>query len=196
MGYQSLCVAEKGQAKALESLVSTAVLGAVERFDLARLDQLTRLEVVQAQKGSKTGGAMVEFLTIFSAGRLSDFQKFAKSNSGFFKANGLDQEKLRKDIRTLTLCSLATEKEVLSYDELFKALGVKNEDELEELLIEAVASQRLDASIDQEKNQVLIRRSIERQFEDDQWAAIADKLGNWRNVCLNTLNTLQPDGRQ
>jgi hypothetical protein len=188
--YLFLSASDKSAASKVVEHVTGAVVYAVQALNLTRLDQLAHLPVVQAQKGTKQGGVVFDLLTVFTSGSISDFLKFAKSNGKFCKANGLDQDKLAADMRTLTLCTLGSNKEVLSYDELFEALSIKDEDELEELLIQTVASGKFDASIDQEKSQVIVRRSVERQFSDDKWDSIADKLDMWRATVVNTLNAL------
>jgi translation initiation factor 3 subunit M len=192
--YQHLQAADKSAFKMSGELVNAAVVEAVRNGELARMDQLSRLPVVAAQRDSKVGSAAYECLQVFTSGNIAAFTTFANSNSAFLKENNLDEQKLTSDIRTLTLCTLGMEHTRLSYAKLMEELQLADHDAVEEAVIEAVTSGLLDAQIDQENGEVIIRRSTERQFHDKEWDSITTKLDAWKLAINRTLTVLAERG--
>jgi len=86
-------------------------------------------------------------------------------------------------LRTLTLCDLAMANESLTFKELEEKLLIEGgENAIEETILNAVLSKKVDARIDEAEKKVLILRASWRSFRTDDWRILAEKLGNWKNT--------------
>merc|ERR1712129_450432 len=106
---------------------------------LLSLDAVKQLETVNKP--------LHEMLVIFVNGTSDQYTTWAKSkaNMTFLTDNGFDHENNLSKMRTLTICSIGTEKDAVSYAEIQSKLSLANADEVESCVIEAVVSLKLDA---------------------------------------------------
>ena len=82
-------------------------------------------------------------------------------------------------MRLLTLCSLASREASLSYARVAEVLEME-ESQVEELLIECIAHNLLDASLDQLPRTITVKHCVRRSFESEDWRALQRKLKMWR----------------
>ncbi len=103
---------------------------------------------------------------------------------------GVDPEKALRKLRSLTLCSLGDEAadDTVGFGLVQERLALKDGDEVEQAIVNAVVDEFVDAKIDQEKETVFIERSMPRKFKDAQWQNIANKLYSWHNSIELVLN--------
>jgi len=156
-------------------------------------DSVMQLAAVQALANSKQHKALHTLLKIFASGTVAEFNAFVKGNPAAAKAAAGPQgeEGLLSTLRTLTICSLGAENERLSYAKLMEALELKSSEEVEELVIVAVTTGRLEAKIDQEKEEVVVQRTSARTFKEEDWGVMAGKLNSWKKNVEQVLATLQ-----
>lgn len=156
-------------------------------------DSVMQLAAVQALAKSKQHQPLHALLTIFSTGTVAEYKAFAKANQAATTAAAGPQgeEGLLSTLRTLTICSLGAESERLSYAKLMKELELESSEEVEEVVINAVTTGRLEAKIDQEKEEIVVQRTTARTFKKEDWAVMGNKLNCWKKNVEQVLSTLQ-----
>ena len=131
-------------------------------------------------------------LKIFQEGKLSDFQAFIQKNGGasaLSKLN-LDATACEKNMRILSLCSLAAEHEEIPYQVIAETLAIKPES-VESQVIAAVNSGLLEAKMDQLAQKVMVERCVVRKFDIDEWKGLQKRLQTWRKNVGGILEALK-----
>jgi translation initiation factor 3 subunit M len=122
-------------------------------------------------------------LKVFQEGKLDDYNSFLQSNGGedkVLKPWGLSTETCIRQMRILSLCSLAVEHEEIPYSVVAKTLLLPNEDEVESWVIAAVSSGLLSAKMDQLQHKVMVERCVVRRFDNEQWKLLQSRLKAWK----------------
>eukprot|EP00808_Paulinella_micropora_P007293 g35834.t1 len=186
------------QMEAAAELATEEVRAALAQSALASVDvdSILNLPAVKAMKSSKDQEKklLVELLSIFAHGTIAEYQKFAKSHGAFLKAQGFDAGEQLQLMRTLALCDLGLVQETVSYARVQQALGLTSTEEVEEAVIQAVVSGRLQAKLDQEEQQVLIETSTKRGFTIEDWHKLGRRLEAWRGSISAVIGSLQQNG--
>jgi len=121
-------------------------------------------------------------LQIFQEKKLQDFQSFISENKTILSEYNLSEEECIRQMRLLSLCSLASEHEEIPYDAIASTLQIK-EEEVENWVIAAVSSGLLTAKMDQLQRVVMVERCVVRRFGMEQWKVLHNRLDVWkRNV--------------
>ena len=118
-------------------------------------------------------------LEIFAEGKLEDYKNFEASNSAVFSQYNLSKEDCIRNIRLLSLCSLAAEHEEVPYSVIASTLQVADE-AVEKWVIEAVSSWLISAKMDQLQKVVMVEQCVVRKFGIDQWKTLQSKLHAWK----------------
>lgn len=134
--------------------------------------------------------SLYQLLEIFACKELKDFDAFAKSNSDFFDKVSLDENDCRKNIRFLTLASLATHAERVTYDTIAEKLQI-DESEVEKWVIDGVMCKVIDAKMDQLGKSIVINRGSQRLMSDQQWVEVQSKLSDWKTSIHSLLATVK-----
>ena len=103
-------VDDEARAAAKQAAVG-AICDPVTLFNEQRI--IMSLPPVTALKS--TDGEIYQLLEIFQQGKLEDFQSFQKSNPSALSNNNISEEDAIRNMRLLSLCSLATEHEEIPY---------------------------------------------------------------------------------
>lgn len=186
-GSEKACEAAKPHAlKAIIAAVSSVKIPTV-----IRSDNLASLDAVKILRQDQNLAPAFEVLQIFATENVAGYVKFTEEHKGVVEKLGFDHELNMENIRTLTLCSVAMEKEEISYSELQKALLVDNSDDLEDAVIQAITSDRIHAKLDQENEIVIVSRHTPREFDQSSWASMSDRLQNWKSNIEGVLGNLQ-----
>jgi translation initiation factor 3 subunit M len=93
-------------------------------------------------------------------------------------------------MRLLTLCSLAVPGTSVSYDTIISGLKIEK-NEVEKWIIEGVAHNVVNVKIDQQKRQVNVTKTIQREVTKEKWEEIEKKLSQWKNSVETVLKQLQ-----
>lgn len=126
---------------------------------------------------------LIRLLKIFANDPITDYVRFYKENPQVISELGLNHEDCMSRLRTLTLCDLAMANESLTFKEIEEKLLIEGgENAIEETILNAVVSKKIDARIDEAEKKVLILRASWRSFRTDDWRILAEKLGNWKNT--------------
>ena len=118
---------------------------------------------------------------MFQEGKLEDYQEFIKSNGGesVLSQWDLSPGECTRNLRILSLCSLAAEHEEIPYTVVASTLQTESSD-VEKWVIAAVSSGLLSAKMDQLQEQVIVERCVVRKFEMEQWKGLQSSLHLWK----------------
>ncbi|KAJ2353114.1 hypothetical protein IWW50_004196 [Coemansia erecta] len=127
-----------------------------------------------------------QLLELFSFGVLGDYKAAAA------QLPQLSPQQLSK-LKHLTLVTLASNEKVLQYEKLIAELDCSSEQEMEDLVIEAIYRNLLLAKLDQKRRLVevdfAVGRDVRRQDLPDMYA----KLEAWSNTCEDALAGIAAD---
>ena len=147
------------------------------------------LKAVAQLNGDATHGTLFAAAQVFAAGRLGEYRAFEAAHPGFLGERGVGAGEAEESIRLLTLCSLASEQEQLSYADLAAALEV-SEDDVEAWVVKAIEAKLLDAKMDQMRRVVVVTFAAQRAYTLEQWKAMHAKLGAWTTNVRSMLGML------
>mmetsp|Transcript_29773 Transcript_29773/g.41638 ORF Transcript_29773/g.41638 Transcript_29773/m.41638 type:complete len:436 (-) Transcript_29773:117-1424(-) len=153
-------------------------------------DRIKSLSIIQELEKDKEYANTFALLNIFACDTVGKYLDLVKQQPGLCQKLGLDHEQNLQKLRALTICSLGMEHERLSYETLIDKLRVDDKDAVEAVVIDAVMAGRVDAKIDQEKEEVIIHRTTQRVFRKQDWRKIGNKLESWKNNIHEVLRTL------
>lgn len=182
------------QDKEALEVVKNAAIGAiqdpitlfVEQRGMLHLPAVTALK----QTSDKSLGLLYNLLTIFLTGKLQDFFSFTKQNPTILENFDISVENATKNIRILSLCSLAAEHNEIPYDVIASTLEI-DPSEVESWVITAVASGLLVAKMDQLQQVVMVEKCIVRQFGMEQWKVLQERLNGWKKNVRVVLDGLK-----
>merc|ERR1719223_2194127 len=145
---------------------------------------MLKMPAIVALKKTESGADLYSLLTIFTEGSFEEYQQFlAKASAkGFFASHSvLSEEQCTKNMRLLSLCTLASESKTssISYDQIASALDISSGD-VEEWVIAARACGLIDAKMDQIREVVTVERCVIRNFGIEQWKSLQRKLNMWK----------------
>lgn len=151
---------------------------------------LLGLPAVQALE--KDQPALLSLLKIFQEGKLSDYQAFLQKNGGpsVLAQWDLDPAACEKNMKILSLCSLAAEHEEIPYQVISDTLSI-SPDTVEGQVIAAVNSGLLEAKMDQLAQKVMVERCVVRKFDMDDWKGLQKRLQTWRKNVGGILEALK-----
>ncbi|CZR50835.1 probable eukaryotic translation initiation factor 3 subunit M [Phialocephala subalpina] len=140
---------------------------------------LTSLPAIQALSDSQP--VYFELLEIFSEKELEDYNDFRDEHEGWIEEAGLDNSKLHRKMRLLTLASVAasTSSRELEYKLIAKALQIPAED-VEMWVIDVIRAGLIEGKLSQQKQVFLVHRTTYRVFGEKQWREIATRLDQWK----------------
>lgn len=136
---------------------------------------------------------LYNLLSIFLSGKLNDFFAFQKQYPSALSQYDISEENATKNIRILSLCSLAAEHNEIPYDVIASTLGIDSS-EVESWVITACASGLLVAKMDQLQQVVMVEKCVVRQFGLEQWKVLQVRLNGWKKnvkAVLDGLNNSQ-----
>ncbi|KAI9745437.1 MAG: hypothetical protein M1818_000971 [Claussenomyces sp. TS43310] len=151
---------------------------------------LTSLPPVQALSDSHP--VYAELLEIVSEKELEDYNDFLDEHDDFLDEAGLDNSKLHRKMRLLTLASLAasTNSRELEYKRIAKALQVPDED-VEMWVIDVIRAGLVEGKLSQQKQMFLVHRTTYRVFGEKQWREVATRLDTWKESLAGVLEVVR-----
>jgi hypothetical protein len=170
--------------------------------------RLLPLQSVLALQNSSNADAkrLYELLFIFGTDQVESYIKFSLQNADWLKNNKFDHEENLKKLRILSLAALAQRSAInsnnnttaVSYADVVHALQLENISQVEDSVIDAVVSGRIEARIDQSNQNVLIKRAqssilVPKQAGGQQtvtadWEGLNKKLTAWKGNLQQVLN--------
>lgn len=134
--------------------------------------------------------SLFDLLSIFQQGKLEDFHTFQKNNPDALTKHSIPLISATRNIRLLSLCSLATDYEEIPYDAIASTLQVESS-EVESWVIDAVSSGLIDAKMNQLEKVVLVERCAVRRFGIDQWKILQKRIDVWKKNVKDVLEGLK-----
>lgn len=95
------------------------------------------------------------------------------------KAEGLVKEDMILKKTYVQICSLNTDKTNFKYAELATLLNI-SADDVEEWAIDAISNKIIDAKIDQQNQEIVIKSHQLREIKKAEWQCIQNKVRQWR----------------
>lgn len=95
------------------------------------------------------------------------------------KDEGLTQEEVILKKSYVQICSLSTEKNNFKYEDLAQLLNI-DKDQVEMWAIEAITKKIIDAKIDQQNQEIVIKSHQLREIKEQEWIQIQKKIRLWR----------------
>lgn len=144
---------------------------------------LTHLHYLHSCTITTATATLHGLLQVFQEGKLDEYHAFLQANGGEAKVlqpYGLSSETCIRQMRILSLCSLAAEHEEIPYSVVAKTLLLPSEDEVESWVIAAVSSGLLSAKMDQLQQKVMVERCVVRKFDMAQWKILQSRLKTWK----------------
>ncbi len=140
---------------------------------------LTSLPAIQALADSRP--VAFELLATFSEKELEDYNDFRDEHEGWIEEAGLDNSRLHRKMRLLTLASVAasTNSRELEYKRIAKALQIPAED-VEMWVIDVIRAGLVEGKLSQQKQVFLVHRTTYRVFGEKQWREVATRLDQWK----------------
>merc|ERR1711881_431897 len=110
-----------------------------------------------------------------------DYNDFRDEHEGWIEEEGLDNSKLHRKMRLLTLASVAasTNSRELEYKRIAKALQIPAED-VEMWVIDVIRAGLIEGKLSQQKQVFLVHRTTYRVFGEKQWREVATRLDQWK----------------
>ncbi|KAJ2928578.1 hypothetical protein H1R20_g8498, partial [Candolleomyces eurysporus] len=93
-------------------------------------------------------------------------------------------------LKYLSIVSLASERRILPYSDLLKALDMPNVRELEDLIIDAIYQDILRGKLDQKEEQLEVEYTMGRDVEPASVEGLLAALQNWASTTSAVLSTL------
>jgi len=149
------------------------------------------LHFVAMQRLKSEDAKLYQLLEIVCGDSLEKYSAFSNANPGFEKSLDVDHEKTFEKMQLLALAALGADSDrTLSYEEVAKALRIDVAD-VEAWIIKAIAAGVVDAKMDQVNRTVVVHRTAQRVFTDEQWVRLSAQLKKWRASVRNVLQTVQ-----
>lgn len=155
------------------------------------------------RKGAATSpplSQLINLLKILSEGSVSDFEQFSKSVEGNrvlteFSINSRD---ILDKLRLMAFCALGCEQNVITYKEIVSKLGLSSQDEVQDLVVDAVSQGLMEAYMDELNRApsgellpiVIIKQCAHRSFNKEQWVILQGKLRNLKTNISKVLEAI------
>ncbi|GMH64313.1 hypothetical protein TL16_g03933 [Triparma laevis f. inornata] len=134
---------------------------------------LSGLKVLEELKSKNSD--IISLLEIFSTGNLTDFLTYSKSNSSTFKKHSLNLEECTKNMRLLSLCTLASSSPILSYASVAEVMQV-SENTVEVWIVHAIQAGLIEGRMDQVEKNVVVERAVCRGKGEKEWKGLEGRL--------------------
>ena len=161
---------QKCDAAALEQ-ASLAVGEAIANPKVFQFDDYLELDAIKALKADASHAPVYALLDLFSKDDLAAFNTFCGSNAAVLSKLKLDKEACVVKMRLLSLCSLASRQDSISYADIATCLQVGAE-EVEMWTIKAMQAKLMDAKLDQLTRRLIINHCPARLFSKSQWSGM------------------------
>jgi len=145
---------------------------------------------IMSLKSDPVTSSLYILLKIFQEGKLEDFHSFVSQNGSTLSSLNLNTIDCTRNIRLLSLCSLSSEYDEISYDVIMDTLQVSHH-EVENWVFAAVSSGLISAKIDQLKQVVIVERCTVRRFGPQQWKVLQNQLCSWKKTVNSVINVLK-----
>mmetsp|Transcript_16390 Transcript_16390/g.23103 ORF Transcript_16390/g.23103 Transcript_16390/m.23103 type:complete len:407 (+) Transcript_16390:55-1275(+) len=179
------------QPEVKEAAVKAAI-GAIKSPINSLVNHQNILEIapIQQLKKHENYADLFELVRIFNEDNFEAFLNFSKKNKNLFEKYEIEIKECSSKMRLLSLCTLASQKDSISYSSISSALKVELE-EVEDWVVMATQAGLMEARMDQLEKSVLIFSSKCREFDKPQWISLQNKLNQWKENIRSLLITIK-----
>ena len=181
---------DQAGSETAHDLALRALKAALSHPNHFTFQDLTACDAIQALRKSEPD--WFDFLELFNAELLDDYNDFLDSHDGFLESSGLDASFLLRKIRLLTLTSLAasTASRTLPYQQIARALQIPSE-EVELWVIDVIRAGLVEGKLSQLNQTFLIHKATYRVFGEKQWTEVQGRLDTWRASLEGVLSVIK-----
>lgn len=176
-----------------------AAIGAILDPVTLFIQQRSMLTMPAIQALQKEHSTLYGLLQIIQEGKLSDYQAFLQKHGGpdkVLRPYSLDADACLRNMRILSLCSLASEHEEVPYSTIAETLQLPSDEQVESWVIVAVSTGLLQAKMDQLRHMVMIEHCVVRKFDMEQWKVLQRRLQHWKQNVGSVLQGLKEAQQQ
>ena len=184
--------ADQAAAESSHDLALRALKAALNHPNHFTFQDLLATDAIQALRKSEPD--WYDFLELFNAELLDDYNDFLDSHDGFLESSDLDPSILLRKMRLLTLASIAasTPSRTLPYQHIARALQVPGE-EVEMWVIDVIRAGLVEGKLSQLNQTFLIHRATYRVFGEKQWTEVQGRLDTWRASLEGVLSVIKKE---
>ena len=157
------------EMKTTERDTRRCVILAIKAVDVINFEELLDLQAIKQLTG--THQEVSKLLNLFTSTDAKKFEAQLGQFETLMEEEGLTKEELIIKKSYVQVCSLSTEKTNFAYSELAKLLNI-DEDEIEAWAIDAIQNKIIDAKIDQQNEEIVIKSHMLRELKEQEWQAI------------------------
>jgi hypothetical protein len=174
---------EEEISKYSESIKSYTILLVQSSSEYGKLPSLLSLKAVKWMENPQitTNGsekAAFQLFKTFTCGSPSEFKNFADNNRDHIEQWEFDSDECFSKMKSLSLAATCFGKSVVSYEDISKELNIELE-EIENCIVEAIASGLVDGRMDQPGKKFFVRKADQRSVTKEQWQQLQGRLNNW-----------------
>mmetsp|Transcript_30824 Transcript_30824/g.46516 ORF Transcript_30824/g.46516 Transcript_30824/m.46516 type:complete len:211 (-) Transcript_30824:130-762(-) len=177
---QFVHLAQSQQGKACEAIVKQVL----DHSNIFVFGELLECPNVQAISASPEGAKLLELLRVFAYGTYQDYKARADSLPALTPAQ-------KRKLQLLTIVSMASKERRIPFSDIGAAVEMDSTRELEDLIIDAVYQNLIDAKMDQEKQCLEVLKSTCRDCKDEDIDFIIETLTAWGDSASGMLETLE-----
>lgn len=168
-----------------------AAVSAVKAPAAATADRAIILEGLSKQHNASVElSSLVGLLRILCSGSLAEYTSYQSQHAAVLTRLGVDEKATHHTMRLMTLCAAVMGRQKVSYSDIAAVLHV-DPLEVEEWIVEAIASGLLEGSMDQINGVLTVSRCFHGSFGVEQWRQIHTKLVDWRRSVNSVLSTMK-----
>jgi len=167
-----------------ENVIRDHVLHSLKALDVFNFDHLLHLRVFNILSDRHIS----KLLKIFALGGYKDFQEFCHSYPSFL--NESDEKILLEKIRLLSITSLCSQKQIISFSDVVALIDVEIDD-VEMWVVDATSKSLVSLKIDQPQQLIHVTYSMKRNFDQSDWETVGIRVNNCRENISSLLETVR-----
>jgi len=128
-----------------------------------------------------------KLVELFTVGQARAFREYF-SNINYLSQS--DFELLLEKMRTLTITSIFSSKQIVLFSEIASALDIEESD-VEAWVVDVASKDLVSVRIDQPRKQINVKHSAKRSFDEKDWALLGNRVSKCRENMNDLLETVR-----
>lgn len=165
------------------------IINTLKNPNYTKLSSYLSLDSIKCLKDEKDSETLYNLFKLFVTSSYSEIFNFYNENKSKLQEYNLSSDDIFQHSRLLTLCSLASESDILSYETIAKELDISIDD-VENWVVLCISQKLIECKMNQVKNEVVILRSCTRTFDNAKWSKLEEKLIDFTSKLNELLEVL------
>lgn len=182
--FEGVSDAEASKGVDVAAQVVTEFLKSPEMFTFDLLENPAVVSL--AGSSDPMHKALHQLLMVYLSGTMADYKSLASVQPDMVESLGIAPEDALKKMQLLALIGVAHGSNELVMDDIAPLLQVDRE-EVEDIIVQAVARKLMEARIDQLRGVVTIHRCVSRTFGLAEWQELQKHLRSWQSAVGSVL---------